>query len=211
MAVGLPAGATADGPDLRLLWYDPENLLPQGFNAISRNFETMFREVGAAVTLERATGIEGSSERSALRVIAVSRIPSAWKLGSDVLAVAPDPSVRQKSVYVIVPRVRRELGHTGRRGAGTDLLQRQVELGRALPRLIAHELVHAVAPAHPHAKSGLMRARQGRSFLLRQKMHMDPACIEAFRQGLASRARASRYEADPATEGASNLAASAGR
>lgn len=182
-----PLPAVALEPDLRLLWYDPENLLPHGFETVARNFERQFSQVGTNVKLERATGVETSAQRQSVRVIAVSRVPSAWQLGPDVLAMAPDPSVNQKSVYVILPRVQRELRHTSRSVLDSDLLQQRTEMNRALPRLIAHELVHAVAPDHPHAKTGLMRARQPRPFLLRQKMRMDPGCVAAFKRGLARR------------------------
>ncbi len=192
--LGTPATAFAElkvsssEPDLRLLWYDPEKLLPHGFAAVASNFERLFREVGVTITLEQATGIEHGDERQAVRVIAVSRTPSSWELGPDVLAVAPDPSVHQRSVYVILPRVRRELRHTETSAANIDLLRHRTEMSRALSRLIAHELVHAVAPAHPHAASGLMRDRQPRSFLLKQKMRMDPKCVGAFKAGLADKA-----------------------
>lgn len=188
MAAAPIASSSGSAPQLRLLWYDPEGLLPHGFDAVASNFERLFREVGTKINLERATGIEHESDRHAVRVVAVSRVPSAWALGLDVLAVAPNPSVNQKSVYVILPRVRRELRHTARTNSSTDLLLRRTEMTRALSRLIAHELVHAVAPDHPHATVGLMRARQPRSFLLKQRMRLDPGCVAAFERGLANRA-----------------------
>ena len=178
--------------ELLLLWYDAEDLLPSGFEAMAKAFERLFRPIGAQVTIERASGVENADQGDAVRVIAVSRVPASWGLGLDVLAVAPNPSVRQKSVYVILPRVRHELRHLAETAPNVDLLRQRTEMTRALSRLIAHEVVHAVAPAHPHAASGLMRARQPRSFLLRQKMKMDPACVAAFEVGLASRALALR-------------------
>jgi hypothetical protein len=48
-------------------------------------------------------------------------------------------------------------------------------LGTALGRIVAHEVVHAVAPALEHAPSGLMAPRLDRTALLQAQMAIDPA------------------------------------
>jgi hypothetical protein len=64
-------------------------------------------------------------------------------------------------------------------------LPQRHEFGRALGRVVAHELVHAIAPARPHVKGGLMAAQMGRALLLDPHIAIDGATSEAFRTALA--------------------------
>jgi hypothetical protein len=61
-----------------------------------------------------------------------------------------------------------------------------LRFAHSLARIIAHEVVHAVAPAHPHAAAGLMHGQQKRAALLNEGMAIDPVCAAAFRAGLDS-------------------------
>jgi len=57
-------------------------------------------------------------------------------------------------------------------------------LGTALGRIVAHEIVHAVAPGLQHARDGLMAPRLDRTALLQPQMAIDPATRRVVR-GLA--------------------------
>ena len=46
-------------------------------------------------------------------------------------------------------------------------------LARAMARVLAHELVHVVAPERGHAASGLMARQLTRHLLLRRKIELD--------------------------------------
>jgi hypothetical protein len=59
------------------------------------------------------------------------------------------------------------------------------EVARALARVAAHEIVHAIAPDVPHAAHGLMRHSLDRSFLVGSRATIDPRCAAAFRARLA--------------------------
>jgi hypothetical protein len=57
-------------------------------------------------------------------------------------------------------------------------------LGTALGRIVAHEIVHALAPSLQHARDGLMAPRLDRTALLQPQMAIDPATRRVVR-GLA--------------------------
>ena len=54
-------------------------------------------------------------------------------------------------------------------------------------RVVAHEVIHAIAPDEPHARNGLMRHAMNRTFLLSDKAPLDGRCARAFLAGLAAR------------------------
>ncbi|MCM2255676.1 MAG: hypothetical protein NDJ94_08400 [Vicinamibacteria bacterium] len=55
------------------------------------------------------------------------------------------------------------------------------DLGLALGKVAAHELVHAVAPELPHARAGLMAAQMGRTMLTSTALPIDAATLAALR------------------------------
>ena len=59
-------------------------------------------------------------------------------------------------------------------------------VARAVGRILAHELVHLIAPDLPHARSGLMGASVGRAQLLGNGVGLDPALGPTVRQRLAA-------------------------
>jgi hypothetical protein len=65
-------------------------------------------------------------------------------------------------------------------------------LGRALGRVVAHEVIHAIAPEAPHAGTGLMRHALDRNFLLGTKASVDARCATAFLTRLTAQGRQAR-------------------
>jgi hypothetical protein len=69
-------------------------------------------------------------------------------------------------------------------------LEQMHRLGRAIGRIVAHEVIHAVAPAVRHSRSGIMSPRLGRRDLLAHYLPVDGATRRGVRAVLAA-ARAS--------------------
>jgi hypothetical protein len=59
------------------------------------------------------------------------------------------------------------------------------ELGRAYGRVLAHEVIHAVANDMRHADSGVMAPTQNRKLLLAPSTALDQDSAQAFLQGMA--------------------------
>lgn len=169
-------------PDLELLWYDPETLVPFGVEAVAREVEAIFATVGRRIVLRAGTGLEPPGRRP-LRVILVRRPAAAWDLGEDVMGVAPGSGRPRRNIYVIAPTVRAVIGQDP--AAVLEEGSREIaELTLALARVLAHEIVHAVAPRHPHAAEGLMSPQQKRDSLLAGSFVLDELCVKAFLRGL---------------------------
>ena len=144
----------------------------------------MGKAMGAAIELRAAAPAEQPGELR-YRVLLMRAPEAHWRLRPDVLAAAPRAEGYQGTIYVFLEQVQRTLGHI----ASLDVLrvsQQQRELVTALARIIAHEVVHVVAPDHPHATSGLMVAQLRRRSLVRRNARVDPACALAYREALAT-------------------------
>jgi hypothetical protein len=91
---------------------------------------------------------------------------------------------RIDAVYIFFKNVMRCLGHDPEQGSLMTPAQRR-DLGRALGRVVAHEVVHALAPSAPHALDGLMGEKLNRSFLQKFRVPEDSEMKEAVLRGLA--------------------------
>lgn len=60
-----------------------------------------------------------------------------------------------------------------------------LRVGRAIGRIVAHEVIHAVAPELGHARSGVMAASFGRQELLANRLDVDAGTVQAVRRSLA--------------------------
>jgi len=79
---------------------------------------------------------------------------------------------------VFLSNIRWTLGQDPRMPRVTP--QQASELGVALSRVVAHEVIHAIAPDEPHAASGLMHHSMDRSFLVRGRARIDEDCARTF-------------------------------
>jgi hypothetical protein len=57
-------------------------------------------------------------------------------------------------------------------------------LARALGRVVAHEIVHAVAPDAPHAATGLMQLQLNRAHLQMPSLRLSTESTNALQTGL---------------------------
>ena len=94
------------------------------------------------------------------------------------------PGDRQ-AIYIFVPKVIGTLGLDFH--GGIESPKGGHQLARALGRIVAHEVVHAVAPVHPHGTDGMMGSGLSPRSLLKSTLRLDPACSESFVVQLADR------------------------
>jgi hypothetical protein len=88
-----------------------------------------------------------------------------------------------RAVWAFLENVRWTLGQ-GRDLPAVDL---ERTLGLALGRVVAHEVIHSVAPEEPHSRSGLMSHSMNQTLLSSGKAPLDARCARAFLSGLAVR------------------------
>lgn len=174
--------ALPTGP--RLVWSDPQGLVPFGLQGVGEQLAMMGGVMGVDMRLVPESPAADHGEHT-YRAALMRRPKSYWHLREDVMAAAPRVEGSQGTIYVFVDQVRHVLGHLASQEP-SDSAREYDELSTALARILAHEVVHLVAPDHPHASAGLMVAKMRRSLLLKRQPRFDPVCARAFRRALGA-------------------------
>jgi len=144
----------APSAPLRLVWMDPTGV-GVGAEGLARDeARSLLRKMGATVTWRRADADE-PARPGEVRVILLDR--AAASSGKAVLGATPPRFEVAPFVWVHVPGVRGVIGLEPRGSAFTMPPPASRTLAIALGRVVAHELVHALAPSVPHG-TGLMSA-----------------------------------------------------
>jgi hypothetical protein len=181
--------AAAAPPLARLVWLDPA-AVAFGTEAVARPEVTrLLREMGIETTWRRGEPHE-LARPGELRVIFLDRA-SRRDHGTPVLGATPASFHGEPFVWIHVPSVRAAAGVSGQRSGPSLDLHTARRLGIGLARVIAHEVVHALAPSLPHGK-GLMSARLDRGLLTAASIRVDPEVGLAVRAALLGAAPEAR-------------------
>jgi hypothetical protein len=180
--------AATESPAARLVWLDPASEAVGTEAVVRPEVARVLRAMGVSATWRRAEPHELAREGE-LRVIFLNRAAERDHR-VPVLGATPASFQGERFVWVHVPSVRTAVGIGQRSGPGLDVHSAR-RLGIALARVIAHEVVHALAPSLPHG-SGLMSARLDRRMLTAASIAIDPLVGLALRIALLGAAPASR-------------------
>ena len=195
------AGAEERGPDfrprLRLLWTDLAGAASFVFPFASQEAAAILEEAGIAVewTIAAPTRVTVEDE---VRVLILEEPSRA------VMTRATMGCTRRgtRTAWIYLSNVLWSLGL--REGGGRGLLGReQDEAGRALGRVVAHEIVHVLAPGLGHSPHGLMASRLSRTLLAGNRVSLTAREAAAARAGagiLAASRDASPRAVDVALE-----------
>jgi hypothetical protein len=166
--------------DLALVWYDPSGGLPAGHEALADEVRSIFRGLGVEASW-RVGGSFGGAAMPEVPVILLLDDPVRLRRSQRVLGLVVPDQEPQRAVWVFLENLRLTLGI----GRGPLDPKQADTIGRALGRVVAHEVVHAIAPDTPHAGEGLMRHALGKDFLLGRRAKVDARCASAFVARLA--------------------------
>jgi hypothetical protein len=148
-------------PVLHLVWVDPTDVATGSELVARAEAETLLSRMGVTVSWRRGTPGE-QMQRGEIWVILVGESPES-RSDSVVLGATKRGAVCP-AVWVRVPNVRRALGVArGPSLFGLAGFERRL-VSVAIGRVIAHEVVHVVAPSVPHG-TGLTAANLTRSQL----------------------------------------------
>lgn len=165
-------------PTLTLVWHDSSHLFPpSGLALLAEEMETLFRQNGLSVRFHAA------AENEDLRGIPEPRVNAVVIPGEDrrfglprnTMAAALGERGESYSIFVFYPGVRRTLGYHETRTSPRQI----AELSRALARVVAHEVIHVLAPERGHAESGLMSGKLTREKLLADGIELDLSSRES--------------------------------
>ncbi len=172
---------------LRLILIDAEGLSPEAAGVLGREVGAILAGTGVDVDVGfagEASLDSADASGVAVKVVLLSESGRRFGVGDDHMGAHLRVDGRPgDTVYVFVPVVREALGNrlqTARRRA--ELL-----LGRALGRVAAHEVVHAIAPDVPHASSGVMKSIPNMRDLVVAEVRLDAFSSTHFRQALERR------------------------
>lgn len=176
------AESDAVAPPLLVRLYDPYDLLSRpALERLRAEASEAFERSGASIRFVRKGGP---------RVVPATlfpEIPTNWKVAPQALGVAVGEPGRPRSVFLSVEAARRALGWRGASGRAASGAGRPAnQLGTALGRVLAHELLHTVAPDCPHTSHGLMAAQFDRRMLTRPGIGFDETAGRYLRRGLST-------------------------
>lgn len=177
-----PAGAAQDLPAplplLTLYVFDVHGLMDSSFADITRETGGIFQEMGVDITWRRgALGtVYGGGPLREIPVILLKEPPGSFKSNVQVLGLVPKG--QPTAIWIFVENVRRTLSLSM-----TEAISPRV-LAIAVGRVIAHEIVHSLAPEFAHTKRGLMRHALDRNALVGSARPSHSKCVGAVRAAL---------------------------
>ena len=179
--------AASTKPRLLVVWHDAHRLYPGHHGGVAREVTSLFGPLELEMHWQRAGQYDPPLDARTilLRIVLLPSDPdgAGWELGGDVMGAVLPGTGRTRSVYVFYRRLVRGLKLKSQEGRVPDLNERKL-LEKALGRVVAHEMVHAVAPSVRHAKRGLMRPSVTRSFLAGDDVVVSGSLKQAFFAGI---------------------------
>jgi hypothetical protein len=173
-------------PELTLVWYDVFELFGPSQEVAIAELHGLLCGIGVRVGSRIASpgsayGVDGDLEVAVtlLRTFA-GDAPDRDRIMGVVPAGLPPGIPRPVRVYLTGIEI--ALGRSRWAETSPDTI-----LGRAVGRVVAHELFHALAPWEPHAADGLMRASLARDALVGPAPEVDATHVRALRGVLAPR------------------------
>jgi hypothetical protein len=171
-------------PVLHLTWNDAYQLLPFGHEAVAKKVTDIFETEGVDVRWQTVTheptpspGLVG------IRVVLMPRDSSGWGLPRHTMGVVIGKKVPRETVFIFFPNVARTLGYDPRTPRARSPRER-ARLTRALARVVAHEVVHAIQPDREHDAVGLLSLHLDRRSLLQPRLRLAKETAEALRSSL---------------------------
>ena len=168
----------AVAPRLRLVWIDVLGLAPYAFQSAASETSAILADAGvaAAWTLGDASTVTTADE---LKVVLMGGVANGARLPEHVMG-GTRGGAQSHTTWIYLSNVIWALGLHDK-GPRRLSLQEEAQVARALGRVVAHEIVHAVAPDVTHRHGGLMAETLGRGFLIQARAFLAPAEQKAFR------------------------------
>lgn len=171
--------------ELALDWNDGYELMPISYEGIAEEVCQIFEEIGVGVRWTEPGPGEG--EQPLTTRVRVNLMPiesSYWSLPKHTMGVVIGEEVPRTAVYIFYPSVLRTLGYE----LVADLARsprERARLTRALGRVIAHELVHAIVPEREHDHEGLLNSNLKRKHLQQSHLRLLDETADVFVERLA--------------------------
>lgn len=166
-------------PQLSLVVYDVHGLLDSDFADLVGETSAIFEEMGVDIGWRRGGlgTVHGAGPLREIPVILLKEPPGKLRAQRDVLGLIPKN--QPAAIWVFVENVKRTIAVVTRGPGPADS-----RLAVAVGRVVAHELVHSLAPELGHTKRGLMRHALDREALVGRVRPSHAECAGAVRAAL---------------------------
>lgn len=184
--------ASAQEHRIEISWSDPELLerkLPLADRlAAEEEVIRIYLEIGIAASfLVDPPAAEENDRPPAFHVVLVARTGEGFRVSGQAMGAILEKNPATRTVFVFLPVIlrlmedpvgnERRLVHDARKGR---------VLARAVGRVVAHEVAHAIDPDMPHGPpESLMSEHLTSPMLRRYRIGFDEATAERLREGLA--------------------------
>jgi hypothetical protein len=183
-AIAVDAQADESGaPCLSLVWVDVAGTAPWAFPGAAGEVEAFLGRMGVRGLVRRGD-VHGMRSAPDVIVVLLPRRPANSQVSERAMGATSTNPGSSRSLALFASEVARTLGLTFLAG-GWSITERR-DFGVALGRVVVHELLHAMVPDHPHARTGLMAACLNRSQLVGSAPPIAPETAEAFRSALSA-------------------------
>jgi hypothetical protein len=178
--VVMPLRPAAD-PAVTVAFVDAESLVSEeGAVLLAAEVRSVFREIGVDARVVRAAPGRPIEATGGVVVPVIARRRQPPALGrARIMGLVVRDHAAPSPVWIFVDNIVSTL--RTREGFATD----SRELGVAMGRVVAHEVIHALAPRHPHARTGLMSPVLDRAGLLGPRPVPEESCARSVLAGLA--------------------------
>jgi hypothetical protein len=171
LLAGRVSGEEASPPALRLAWLDVEGVAT-GIDGVARSeCRAVLERAGLDVEWRQGSGGE-EARAGEVRVLLVDHLVVDPHAKLSIMGATPARSRRHPVVWIHVGSVRATLGFPPDFPILDLPLKARRDLGVALGRVVAHEIVHVVAPQLPHG-SGLMSPTLTRDTLIAPRLSLE--------------------------------------
>jgi hypothetical protein len=181
VAAALAIAAMTSGPaaargrecavEASLHWVDVAGLAPFAYASMADETRAALAGYGVCAHVSRSSpgAVRTNGE---IGVVLLRAMPGS--AGQRVLGATRSRAMRNATVWIYFDEVAAALG-LARRPTETWTGPERAEFGRALGRVAAHEIVHALLPGRPHDRAGLMSPSFGRRELTASVLNAHPA------------------------------------
>jgi hypothetical protein len=163
--------------------FDGVSLSESALGVVREELEQVFGSIGVQVSwVDRAASPDFRAHCVEFRAHIVPIQPTTWGFRPRAMGAVLDYEPPH-TVYVFFPTVVRTVkrldgSHYGRLGSDSRLV------ARGIARVMAHEMLHVLAPGLPHSREGIMKRAFDRNDLLLRRPSIDPAFADASRRHL---------------------------
>lgn len=165
--------------ETRLHWVDVSALAPFAYSAMAEEAWDILAQHGVCAELVRAS-TKSVRTNGEIGVILL-RTMGGSGVGRHVMGATRSRDARHATVWVYFDEVAATLGLAGRNAQSWSGMER-IAFGRALGRVAAHEVVHALLPERPHDRAGLMSPALGRRELTSSALDTHPGLLADVRR-----------------------------